>query len=339
MAATVTDADLEFLAHAVRLAEEAEAAGNVPVGALLVVDGQVVAEGRNAVLAPEYAPGRHAEIEALRAAPAEVWQRPRAVTCYSTLEPCLMCGGSLILHGVGRVVFGALDPDGGARHVLPHLPPYYGGGRGVPEWVGPGLPERCDPLYRRALERFQGLPCAVDQGPAVGEVLAETPRLYLRTWTLEDVPAGLRIWGDPEVMRFVDGGRPEDEAEVRASIAAGIRHQQAHGCQHWAVVEKASDQLIGCAGFHLFEGGPDLELVVHFAREWWGRGLAQEACRAAIQLAWERLRAPRLVCGVHPDNHPSRRLVEALGFTQVGVHQFEDGDEPEPFFELRPPPR
>lgn len=164
MAPTDLDAaDLDFLARAVALAEEAEAAGNMPVGALLVLGGEVVAEGRNALLRPTYAPGNHAEIVALRAAPPEVWTRPREVTCYSTLEPCVMCGSTLLLHGVGRVVFGALDPEGGFRHVLGHLPPYYAGGAGVPSWEGPGLPARCDPLFARCLELFQALPCAVPQ--------------------------------------------------------------------------------------------------------------------------------------------------------------------------------
>jgi tRNA(adenine34) deaminase len=156
------DTDLRHLRHAARLALAAERAGNIPVGALFTLDGEVVAEAGNAVLAPVYHPGRHAETEALRRVPAELWPRARELTCYTTLEPCVMCAGALLLHGVGRVVFGSTDAEGGAGLLLSHLPPYYAGGAGVPEWVGPALPEVCDPLYQRARERFDRLPCGRD---------------------------------------------------------------------------------------------------------------------------------------------------------------------------------
>ena len=158
----MNESDLRHLRRAVALALEAERAGNVPVGALITLGGEVVAEAGNAVLAPEYHPGRHAETEALRRVGVELWPRARAMTCYTTLEPCVMCAGALLLHGVGRVVFGSNDPEGGAGLLLSRLPPYYAGGAGVPEWVGPALPDACDPLYRRARERFDQLPCGRD---------------------------------------------------------------------------------------------------------------------------------------------------------------------------------
>ena len=152
-------ADSTFLRRAVRLALEAEAGGNLPVGAVVALGGEVVAEAGNAVLAPVYHPGRHAEIEALRLVPAGLWPRGREMTVYTTLEPCVMCAGALLLHGVGRVVFGARDTLGGAGPLLAHLPAYYAGGAGVPAWVGPLMPEVCDLFLRRVLERFDALPC------------------------------------------------------------------------------------------------------------------------------------------------------------------------------------
>ena len=77
---TADEADLTFLRRAVQLALEAEAAGNLPVGAVVTLGGRVVAEAGNAVLAPLYHPGRHAETEALRLVPAEFWPRARAMS-------------------------------------------------------------------------------------------------------------------------------------------------------------------------------------------------------------------------------------------------------------------
>ena len=156
---TTAEADLNFIRRAVRLALEAEAAGNLPVGAVVTLGGRVVAEAGNAVPAPTYHPGRHAETEALRLVPAELWPRAREMSVYTTLEPCVMCAGALLLHGVGRVVFGARDTLGGAGPLLAHLPAYYAGGAGVPHWAGPLLPDVCDPLYARVLAGFDALPC------------------------------------------------------------------------------------------------------------------------------------------------------------------------------------
>jgi tRNA(adenine34) deaminase len=149
----------KHLRRAVALALAAERVGNLPIGALVTLDDEVVAEAGNALLVPHYAPGRHAEIETLRRVPPELWPRARALICYTTLEPCLMCFGALLLHGFGRIVFGARDPAGGAGYLLQHLPPYYTDRSLVPVLTGPLLPELCDPLYERVRARFDSLPC------------------------------------------------------------------------------------------------------------------------------------------------------------------------------------
>lgn len=161
-----TRRDVEHLRRAVALALEAERLGNVPVGAVITLDDEVVAEAGNALLVPAYDPRRHAETEALSRVPPSLWARARDFTCYTTLEPCVMCMGALLLCGVGRVVYGAEDVEGGAGVVLAHLPAYYEGGAssGVPRWVGPVLPEVCGPLARRVRERFDALPCGKTGG-------------------------------------------------------------------------------------------------------------------------------------------------------------------------------
>ena len=159
MSDTSLEQDLKHLRRAVQLALEAERRGNLPIGAVITLDGAVIAEAGNSLLIPSYHPGRHAEIEALRLVPETLWPQSRRMSCYTTLEPCVMCMGTMLLHGLGRVVFGARDPEGGAGVVLPFLPRYYAGGASVPEWVGPILPDLCDPLYERVTARFDLLPC------------------------------------------------------------------------------------------------------------------------------------------------------------------------------------
>ena len=151
--------DQLFLEAAVEQALQAEQAGNLPIGSVIVLDGEIISRGQNALLVPEYQPGAHAEIQALRSVRAALWPRAAEMTCYTSLEPCLMCFGTLLLHGVGRIVFGGDDPEGGFRWIVDALPPYYHERRAAPEWSGPLWPECCDELYLRAQKRFIELPC------------------------------------------------------------------------------------------------------------------------------------------------------------------------------------
>lgn len=161
-----TENHLKYLHRAFDLALEAEKRGNLPIGAVITLDDEVIAEAGNSVLNPYYYPGAHAEVESLRRVPTHLWDRCGEMTCYTTLEPCVMCMGAILLHGVGHVVFGALDVEGGAGDTLRHLPPYYSNGVGVPSWNGPLLSELCDPLYERVNQRFDILPCGKNRNTA-----------------------------------------------------------------------------------------------------------------------------------------------------------------------------
>ena len=96
------------------MADAAAAAGEVPVGAVVVRDGEVVGRGHNRSLA-EHDPSAHAEVVALREAAAAARSfRLDGATLYVTLEPCLMCCGALLQARVARLVFGAREPRTGA---------------------------------------------------------------------------------------------------------------------------------------------------------------------------------------------------------------------------------
>src|SRR5271168_3241223 len=101
--------DEAFMVQALVLAREAERAGEVPVGAVVVLDGEVIGRGRNSPVAL-HDPAAHAEILALREAAAVIGNyRVEKATLFSTLEPCVMCAGALVTARVARLVFGARD--------------------------------------------------------------------------------------------------------------------------------------------------------------------------------------------------------------------------------------
>lgn len=109
MCETITALDEEFMREALRLADEAEARGEVPVGAVVVHQGQIVGRGHNAPIASQD-PTAHAEIVALREAARELggYRLPEA-TLYVTMEPCTMCAGALVTARVRKLVFGVRD--------------------------------------------------------------------------------------------------------------------------------------------------------------------------------------------------------------------------------------
>ena len=106
--------DLHYMARALELARAAEAAGEVPVGAVIVKDGAIIGEGWNRPISTND-PTAHAEIIALREAARSLQSyRLLNTTLYVTLEPCAMCAGAMVHARVKRLVFAATDPKAGA---------------------------------------------------------------------------------------------------------------------------------------------------------------------------------------------------------------------------------
>ncbi|WP_263376638.1 tRNA adenosine(34) deaminase TadA [Granulicella aggregans] len=106
--------DLDFLRAAIEQAEAAERDGEVPVGAVVVLDGEIIARGNNRVLR-DSDPTAHAEIVAMRAAGKLLGNyRLEGCSLYVTLEPCAMCAGAVLHARIARLFYAASDPKAGA---------------------------------------------------------------------------------------------------------------------------------------------------------------------------------------------------------------------------------
>lgn len=139
--------------------------------------------------------------------------------------------------------------------------------------------------------------------------MLSTARLTIRPYVASDLDALHAIYGDPAVMRWVDGDYAT-RAATRAALEEHIARHAADGFAFWAVLR--GDELIGEVGFGRCDD--EIEMGWTFARHAWGRGYATEAGRAALTAA----PADRIIAVIRRENTPSIRVAERLGFTLDG---------------------
>ena len=152
-----------------------------------------------------------------------------------------------------------------------------------------------------------------------------TERLLLRGYREEDLDAWAAICADGETMRWF--GQPEGltREESWRKMAFLIGHWELRGYGDWALVERATDRLIGRAGLSYPEGWPGLEVGWLVERSAWGRGFAPEAARAAIDWARDERGATHLISLILDENHRSARVAEKLGMRVEGRARIVDG--------------
>jgi len=141
-------ADVAFMARALELARRAEAAGEVPVGAVIVRDGAIIAEGWNRPISAND-PTAHAEVVAMRAAGRALGTyRLTGTTLYVTLEPCAMCASAMVHARVQKLVFAATDPRAGAAGSVFNIVQHPALNHRI-ECTGGVLAEECGTLLRQ----------------------------------------------------------------------------------------------------------------------------------------------------------------------------------------------
>jgi ribosomal-protein-alanine N-acetyltransferase len=141
----------------------------------------------------------------------------------------------------------------------------------------------------------------------------ETERLYLRRPTLDDLPGLIRIWGDPEVTRYLPSRRPIPLERTRVGLESFIRHWEMHGFGPWSLFHKPDAAWIGYAGLRYLPESLDVELLYALDRAWWGEGLTSEAARRAVQYGFERLALEKIVALAFPENLASIGVMKNAG--------------------------
>jgi RimJ/RimL family protein N-acetyltransferase len=141
----------------------------------------------------------------------------------------------------------------------------------------------------------------------------ETPRLILDPWQSSDWTNFRPIATDPEVMRYITGGAPWSDEEIRGFVDRQVQLYAERGFCRWKLRKKGGGEMIGFCGVGIWRRSPFPEIGWWLARAYWGRGLATEAAAAALRDAFERVQLDRVISIAMPANTASRRIMEKLG--------------------------
>ena len=151
------------------------------------------------------------------------------------------------------------------------------------------------------------------------EIYLETERLVLRRFTADDVDAIVELDSDPEVMFFINGGRPTPRAEVEDEILPFwlAFYDDDRGYGFWAAIEKSTGRFLGWFHFRPHTTGEAVELGYRLRRSAWGKGYATEGCRALIAKGFTDLDVERVYAETMVVNTASRRVMEKAGLRYV----------------------
>lgn len=151
-----------------------------------------------------------------------------------------------------------------------------------------------------------------------GTQVIETERLILGMFREDDLDQYAEICGDADVVRYLGEGRPLARWEAWRQMAMIVGHWQLRGYGPWAVEERATGKLLGRIGFFNPEGWPGFELGWTLSKSAWGRGYATEGAKAALQFAFGKLNAVKVISLIQPANEPSIKVALRIGETLEG---------------------
>lgn len=154
-------------------------------------------------------------------------------------------------------------------------------------------------------------PVSVDPAHANESPSIETDRLRLRMFRPDDLDHLATLFADPEVVRYVGDGKPISRDEADRALQSIIQHWHKHGFGRWAVEDKTTGEFVGFGGLRSLLEQP--EVVYHFARAHWGKGLATELATASLRYGFETHRFDRIVAIAKPENIASIHVMEKLG--------------------------
>lgn len=148
-------------------------------------------------------------------------------------------------------------------------------------------------------------------------------RLFFRPFALSDAEAAFEIFGDAEVMRYSVSGQDGNLEATAARVERYARQNAASGFAPWAIVEAASETVVGLCGLMRLKDGSEVEIAYRLRRDCWGKGIATEAARAWLDCAFSQLHLSRIVAFVDSANTPSVGVLVKIGMRFVENCRYE----------------
>jgi RimJ/RimL family protein N-acetyltransferase len=150
----------------------------------------------------------------------------------------------------------------------------------------------------------------------------ETERLFLRVYSPEDLDARHAIRNDPDIFQyFPPYYTPPTREKVAKAIALSIRRWQERGFGEFAVIERASGELIGYCGLMNLDNTEEIEIYYGFPKKFWGKGYATEAARAVLNFAFNEANLAQVVGVTNPKNTASQKVLQKIGLKYQGQIQ------------------
>jgi [ribosomal protein S5]-alanine N-acetyltransferase len=150
--------------------------------------------------------------------------------------------------------------------------------------------------------------------------IMRSARILLRPWTLEDVDSLYALWTAPEVRRYLWDDTVITLDVVEQTVESHLLTASEYGVGYWALhipppESAAGAPIAGFCGFRLMDNGPDIELMYGLRSDYWGKGLATEACLAAVEYLWCATGYQKVYARTDPSNNGSVRVMQRLGMT------------------------
>lgn len=145
--------------------------------------------------------------------------------------------------------------------------------------------------------------------------LAETERLIIRHWTLDDIPDYHQVVADPEVTKYLYDGQPHDYELAKTYVEKHMALAKEYGWSRFVVVNKTTNEFMGFCGYFPFQGTSldEVDFGWRYAKKFWNQGYGTEAAKAVLQLGVEQFKFPRIVSTSFPENRGSIRIMQKIG--------------------------
>ena len=144
----------------------------------------------------------------------------------------------------------------------------------------------------------------------------KTIRLGFSVWSKKDLLEASELWGNQEVTKFIVADGKMSKEQIYEKLKKEIETYNIANVQYWPIYFIETNENVGCCGLRPYDSKNNIfEMGIHLKEKYWGKGIAQEACSAVIEYAFNTLGVNGLFAGHNPKNIASAQLLKKLGFT------------------------